>query len=75
MVSTVVLVSIASPVIIVLIVMLIMLISTRSSVSGMKDELKKMKSHVNINSEAVDLIIPWVSAAQETFMIPGFGSY
>ena len=52
MVSTVVLVSIASPVIIVLIVMLIMLISTRSSVSGMKDELKKMKSHVNINSEA-----------------------
>ena len=75
MVSTVVLVSIASPVIIVLIVVLILLISTRSSISGMKDDLKRMKSHVNINTEAVDLIIPWVSAAQKTFMIPGFGSY
>ena len=82
MVYTVVLVSIASPVIIVLIVVLILLISTRSSISGMKDDLKtmkddlkRMKSHVNINTEAVDLIIPWVSAAQKTFMIPGFGSY
>lgn len=75
MVSTTIVLAIASPVIIILIVLLIMIISNMRSTSNMNEELKRMKKNVNINSEAVDMIIPWVSAAQKTFMIPGFGSY
>tara|TARA_Y100000389_G_scaffold118153_2_gene115300 strand:- start:3971 stop:4252 length:282 start_codon:yes stop_codon:yes gene_type:complete len=49
--------------------------SGESSISDIETDLKRVKTNVNINSEAVDMIIPWVSAAQETFMIPGFGAY
>lgn len=78
MVSTTMLIAIVSPIVITIFIMLILLIGARSSISDISDiknDLKRVKTNVNINSEAVDMIIPWVSAAQETFMIPGFGAY
>jgi len=87
MVSVSLLAAIGTPIVIMLIVLLILVIGSRSAISEIKKDLKdlgieetknkleNMEKNVNINSQAVDLMIPWIEAAQETFMIEGFGAY
>jgi len=82
MVSVSLLAAIGTPIVIILIVLLILVIGSRSAISKLRDELNDTKDYVNtmgrnvnINSEAVDLMIPWIEAAQETFQLQGFGDY
>lgn len=87
MVSVSLLAAIGTPIVIMLIVLLILVIGSRSAISEIKKDLKELgieetknklediERNVNINSEAVDLMIPWIEAAQETIMIEGFGAY
>lgn len=75
MVSVSLLAAIGTPVVIMLIVLLILVIGSRSAISKLQKQVNLMKKNVDINSEAVDLMIPWVEAAQDTFKLPGFGAY
>lgn len=75
MVSVGLLAAIGTPVVIMLIVLLILVIGSRSSISKLQKDIDRMKRNVDINSEAVDLMIPWIEAAQETFQLQGFGAY
>ena len=89
MVSATVLATVGGPIVIILIVLLILVMIARSSISELAKKVKDvkkdveymenvvndMKVNVDINSEAVDLMIPWIEAAQETFQISGFGAY
>ncbi len=78
MVSVGLLAAIGTPIIIILVILIALILGSRSAISKLKkdvDRLKNMKTDVDINSEAVDLMIPWIDAAQETFKLPGFGSY
>tara|TARA_Y100000361_G_scaffold143434_1_gene150439 strand:- start:5529 stop:5756 length:228 start_codon:yes stop_codon:yes gene_type:complete len=75
MVSVSLLAAIGTPVVIMLIVLLILVIGSRSAISKLQKQVNLMKKNVDINSEAVDLMIPWVEAAQETFQLQGFGAY
>ena len=82
MVSVSLLAAIGTPIVIILIVLLILVIGSRSAISKLRGELNDTKDYVNtmgknvnINSEAVDLMIPWIEAAQETFRLQGFGDY
>ena len=87
MVSVTLLAAIGTPIVIMLIVLLILVIGSRNAISEIKkdlkylgieetkDKLENMEKNVNINSQAVDLLIPWVTAAQETFQLQGFGAY
>lgn len=78
MVSVGLLAAIGTPIVIILFILLLLVIGSRSSISKLQKDvnrLKDMKKDVDINSEAVDLMIPWIEAAQETFQIEGFGAY
>lgn len=75
MVSVSLLAAIGTPVIIILIILLILVIGSRSAISKLQKDIDRMKKDVDINSEAVDLMIPWIEAAQETFQLQGFGAY
>ena len=82
MVSATVLAAVGGPIVIILIILFILVMIARSAISKLKADLNDIKDHINdmkvnvdINSEAVDLMIPWIEAAQETFQISGFGAY
>jgi len=75
MVSVSLLAAIGTPVVILLIILLILVIGSRSAISKLQKDIDRMKRNVDINSEAVDLMIPWIEAAQETFQLQGFGAY
>lgn len=87
MVSVSLLAAIGTPIVIMLIVLLVLVIGSRSAISEIKKDLKDLgieetknkleniEKNVNINSQAVDLMMPWVVAAQETFQLQGFGAY